>query len=230
MKRFCFFGGMAALSALTAFSQSAGQAEGEKKRTGEFRIPLPMVDPRAIAPGALVPLTPGQKANLAFRNTFYPQALANRLLLAGWDHLLDHPSEWPGDGEGFGMRMGNRVGWLATRNSIQLGVNVLMKTEPRYDLCICSGVKSRLWHAWRRVLVTRRDDGRETFAAAQMAGSFGTPWVAYNWYPDRFHTTGRKFQAGATDLGWRAVTNTLREFWPDIAVKLHLPLIFHRRP
>ena len=150
MKRFCFTGAMAALSALTAFSQSPGQAEGAKKPAIEFEIPLPIIDPRAIAPGALIPLTPGQKANLAMHNTFYPRALGNRLLLAGWDHLREHPAEWPSGGEGFGMRMGNRMGTLATRNAINLGMNVLMKTEPRYDLCICSGTSARLRHRGRR--------------------------------------------------------------------------------
>ena len=105
-------------------------------------IPLPMVSPRAVDPVG-IPLTAKEKAAMAFRNTFYPRALANRLLVSSITQLTDSPSEWPGGLEGYSMRIGDRMGALATKQAIELGGNVVFHTDPRYDLCNCSSVTGK---------------------------------------------------------------------------------------
>jgi hypothetical protein len=40
--------------------------------------------------------------------------------------------------------------------------------------------------------------------------------ITYSWYPDRMNTWDRKFQSGTFHLGWRGVSNMIREFWPDV--------------
>jgi hypothetical protein len=179
-------------------------------------VELPLVSPTAIKPNVLEPLTPGEKGRLALRNMFGPRAIGNRLIAVGWDSLRDHPEEWGGGWEGFGSRFGSRMGRLWVRNSIRLSTDVAFRIEPRYDRCDCSGFLARTGHAWKRVIVSRSDSGGEMPAYSNFAGAYVTPWITYTWYPDRLNTTQRKLESGTMYLGWRGVTNMLREFWPDV--------------
>lgn len=199
---------MCAASSVCGFAQSA-----ETKV-----LPLPLVSPRVVnstvtAPGAL---TPAEKAQLAIKNTFGPRAIANRLLLAGINQWQNHPEEWPGGMEGYGMRFGNRMGRLAIRNAVRLGTDVAFRLDPRYDRCDCSGFLSRTRHAWKRVIVSRTDSGGQAFAVSNFAGAYVPPMLTDQWYPDRLNTWQHKFESGTWNLGWRGATNMLREFWPEV--------------
>ena len=200
--------------------------EGSRNRgIGEVEIPLPVVSPRAVNPLS-IPLSAKEKAALAFRDTFYPQAIANRLILASISQVTRHPSDWPSGPEGFGMRFGHRMGALATGQAIELGGNVLLHTDPRYDLCRCSGVGSRVRHAWKQVVTMRRDSGSETIGLSRIASDLGTPWVAHQWLPDRLNDPGHNVSAGVSRMAVRGITNMLREFWPDIARATRMPARF----
>lgn len=200
----------------------ASYAQKPVQRADELEIPLPITSPRALQPGKIEPLTPAGKANRTLRNIFYPQAIANRLLLAGIDHWRDDPYEWPGNLEGYGMRLGDRMGGLAVRNAIQLATDVAFKLEPRYDQCACDTFKTRTGHAWRRVFIARTDAGGEMVSVSNLAGSFVTPFITRTWLPDRLNTTSDKLQSAGTNLAYRGLTNMVREFWPDIRRKLHI--------
>jgi hypothetical protein len=180
-------------------------------------IPLPIIDSRAIAPTQREPLTSAEKAKLALRNTFGPRALGNRIVAAGFDQLRGHPEEWGGGMEGYGMRFGSRMGRLAIRNSIRLTTDVAFGLEPRYDRCDCTGFLKRTGHALKRVVVARTDAGGEAFHVTNFAGAYVTPMITYPaWYPDRLNTWNRKVESGTFHLGWRGVTNMIREFWPEM--------------
>jgi hypothetical protein len=108
------------------------------------------------------------------------------------------------------------MGRLAIRNSIRLGTDVAFGIDPRYDRCDCAGFLSRTGHAWKRVVVSRSDAGTEMPAYSNFTGAYITPMITYTWYPDRLNTWDRKLQSGTLHLGWRGVSNMIREFWPDV--------------
>jgi hypothetical protein len=180
-------------------------------------VPLPIRNPRVIEPGVPVrALSPEGKAELALRNTFGIRGIANRALLAGLDHAFDNPSEWPGGGQGYGMRFGSRMGRLAISNSIRLGADVAFRLEPRYDRCECKGFGSRTKHALLRVIVARTDEGGRFPAVSNFADAFISPAIYDIWGPDyRSPIEGGVGRAGIR-LGWRGATNMVREFWPEI--------------
>jgi hypothetical protein len=186
----------------------------------ELELPIPISSPRALLPGTIEPLTAQQKAARALKNSLGWKALANRALLAGIVHCQDQPEEWPGDIEGYGMRFGHRMARLAVREAIQLGADVTFKTDPRYDRCDCSGFLARTGHAWKRVLVARKDNGGETISISRLAGAYVTPIITDQWYPDRLNTWSHKLESGSMFLMWRGVTNMIREFWPEVSRKV----------
>ncbi|MDZ4801356.1 MAG: hypothetical protein SGI92_24630 [Bryobacteraceae bacterium] len=143
--------------------------------------------------------------------------------MTGLDEFRNSQPEWPGGAEGFGMRLGNRMGSLAVRQGIQLAGDTAFRTEPRYDLCECSSAKGRMAHSWKRVFVSLKDDGGEMVSVSRLGGAFITPWISHQWLPDRDNTTGRKLTSAATNLAFRGLGNMLRELWPDISRKTHMP-------
>jgi hypothetical protein len=180
-------------------------------------LPLPLESPRRIdLKDRPAVLTPRGKAWIAVTNTFGPQGLADRLLAASIDQMRGEPYEWGGGTKGFAMRFGTRISHLAIRNSIKLGVDVAFKIDPRYDQCLCSGFKARSAHALRRVFLSRTDSGNEVPAIDNFAGAYFTPVVYYTWYPDRLNTVNQRLLGGTLHLGWRAVGNMIREFWPEV--------------
>lgn len=187
------------------------------------KVPLPLIEPEVVKPqpGQLAAgaLTTSDKVDLWKRRTFGPSALANRAIMSGWSQWRDHPEEWGQGMEGYGKRFANRMGRLAVRNTIMLGADVAFKTDPRYDLCDCDGVWRRVGHAAKRVLVARSDYGGETVNVSRIAGAYVTPWITYEWYPQRMDTTQRKLMSGTSYLAWRAAGNVMKEFWPDIRRK-----------
>lgn len=179
-------------------------------------LPLPIESPRILDPGTIVPLTSEQKVKLALRNSFGPRAIANRVLLAGINQWQNKPEEWGQGWDAYGERLASRMGRLVLRNAIQTSVDIAVGTDPRYDRCDCAGFKSRFGHAWRRVVIARKDNGGESFGYARFAGAYVTPMITDQWYPPRLNTWEHKLTSGTWFLGWRGVNNTIKEFWPEI--------------
>jgi hypothetical protein len=199
-------------------------AQGQQVRPTkeELEIPLPITSPRALDPTDIVPLSPGDKARRAVRNTIGLPSLANRAFVTGYNHWLDDPEEWSGNLDGFGQRFASRMGRLAVRQSVQLTTDIAFGIDPRFDRCDCKGFWSRTGHAWKRVVVSRRDYGGEIVAVSNFAGAFIPPMITDQWQPPSKNDWPHKWQSGTQFLAFRGLTNMLREFWPEISRKVRI--------
>ncbi len=72
-----------------------------------------------------------------------------------------------------------------------------------------------------RVLVARGDNGQAQFNISKVAGAVSAGLISTRWYQPPDDTVGRGFGRAGVSLAVSAVTNVLREFWPDIRRKLH---------
>lgn len=197
-------------------------AQERSRPNEELELPIPISSPKAVEPGTISPLSPRQKVRRAIRNTTSWQSIANRALVAGYNHLTDDPEEWSGNPDGYAQRFAARMGRLAVREGLQLTTDIAFGIDPRYDRCDCTGVGGRIRHAWRRVFVSRRDNGGEIFAVSNFVGAYGSSMIADQWYPPSYNTWGHKWSSGSEGLAIRGATNMLREFWPDISKRLRL--------
>lgn len=211
-----------AVCATCGVAAAQDQLRPTKPAKDEVDLPIPITSPRAVLPGTIEPLSAKQKVERALRNTFSPRALVNRALVSGWGHLWDSPEEWGGDIEGYGQRFGSRMGRLAVRQAVQLSTDVAFGIDPRFDRCECNTFWQRTGHAWKRVVVARKDNGGQMFNVSTIAGAYIPPMLTDQWYPDRYNTWNHKFSSGSQFLLMRGATNMLREFWPDISRKLRL--------
>lgn len=174
--------------------------------------PLAVIPPGNASP----PLSLGQKLSIIPRRVFSPQAFGSRLFLAGIQHWRDDPTEWGQGMAGFGPRLASNYGYLIVRNSFQAAADVAFRTDPRYDQCTCRGFWNRTAHAWRRIILARRDSGGEILNFSQLAGGLAASYVAASWLPDRLNTTSENLRRTAIYYAGRGGGNMLREFYPEI--------------
>ena len=80
-------------------------------------------------------------------------------------------------------------------------------------------------YAASSVLITPSYSGRNTFNASEILGRGAAQAISTTYYPSSDRTAGAVAEKYAYAVGRDALTNTFREFWPDIATH-----ILHRHP
>jgi len=80
-------------------------------------------------------------------------------------------------------------------------------------------------YAGSRVLITRDYHGHDTVNASEILGRGTAQAISISYYPSKDRTAGEIMQKYGYAIGRDALTNVLREFWPDIAVH-----VLHRHP
>ena len=95
----------------------------------------------------------------------------------------------------------------------------LLHEDPRYFRRGRGSVRSRLFYAASRVVVTKTDSGLRTFNFAEVLGNGTVAAIGNTYYPDEqgFSPT---MQRMATQIGTDAISQVLKEFWPDVKRKL----------
>lgn len=92
----------------------------------------------------------------------------------------------------------------------------LLNQDPRYLPKRSGSVWQRAWYAATRVLVTRRDDGRNAFNSSEFLGIAFSKALTNAYYPERDRTLGRTANSILGALQGDAGGNLLTEFMPDI--------------
>jgi len=76
-------------------------------------------------------------------------------------------------------------------------------------------------YAASRVLITPNYQGHNTFNGAEIFGRGVSQAISVTYYPSQDRTFGDIAEKYGYAIGRDALTNTFREFWPDIAAHLH---------
>jgi hypothetical protein len=95
--------------------------------------------------------------------------------------------------------------------------------DPRYIPLDSGTRKRRALYAVTRVLITRKDSGRDGLNKSKLLGAFVSSGVSNLYYPDErnngIHATTVR---ALSNIGSDATMNLLKEFWPDVAHKVKL--------
>jgi hypothetical protein len=78
-----------------------------------------------------------------------------------------------------------------------------------------SGLK-RMGYALSRVVITRNDEGHETFNASEVVGAGAAAGISNLYYPARERSFSSTADKWALNVGVDAAAFVVREFWPDI--------------
>ena len=97
--------------------------------------------------------------------------------------------------------------------------------DERYYAMGPAGFWKRGLYAASRILITPDYHGRSSFNISELLGRAMAQGISTTYYPSHDRTVGEL----ATKFGWAlgrdALTNVVREFWPDIATH-----VLHRHP
>ena len=175
--------------------------------------------------GRLPPLTTGQKYRLATAGAFDYFAFPFNMALAGIDQANNSPKSW---GQGWGA-YGKRFGASFADNSIGTYMTVavfpsLLHEDPRYYQMGKGPVKTRAFHALKRLFVTYTDSGRTRFNYSEVVGNAAAAGISNIYHAPEDRTASRNIETLGMLIMWDGLSNELKEFWPDIRRKF-----FHKQ-
>jgi hypothetical protein len=167
-----------------------------------------------------VPLTSmslKEREQLYERQTFTTPGIYLRSgFLALIDQAEDNPQEWGSEMGGYGKRFASVYGRYLIQNSVSTTGNAILKYEPRYDRCHCSGLWPRTRHALMRNFLTYNETEKELRPQfALYGGAFASGMISSTWKP-RSEVLEQGYQGMLTQAEFGLVANWIGEFAPDI--------------
>ena len=167
------------------------------------------------------PITTKQKFTIAAKDTFnYP----SYMLAAGFSSISQLENSNPEFGQGvkgYLKRYASAVADQDLGNFMTEAVfPSLLHEDPRYFRKGNGTAKGRLAYALDRVLVTRTDSGRSRFNSSEWLGNGSVAALGNLYYPGErgFDST---MQRTISQVGTDAISNVLKEFWPDFKKRFH---------
>lgn len=165
-----------------------------------------------------IPLTSQQKLERWGRFAYSPYTFTSTVLNGAWAEAFGEWRAYGGGMAGYGKRVGATLGNTETSGFFKVFLlPVVLHDDPRLFYSGKSRILPRAWYAATRVLVTRRDDGREVFNTPEILGTFLSAAVTNAYYPRADRGFGGTMTRGFGGITSDAGTNILHEFWPDIS-------------
>jgi hypothetical protein len=180
------------------------------------------VSPRKIPP----PASPKQAFRTATKNTFdYSTFVSVGLSSAFAETRNAHPRLGKGL-PGFGRYYWRVFADRADSNyMVFFAFPSIFHQDGRYYALGRGRLWKRITYAASRVLITRDYQGHNCFNISELLGRGIAAGISTAYYPDKAWTIGAVASKFGFAVGGNALSNTFREFWPDIAVRL-----LHRHP
>jgi hypothetical protein len=166
-------------------------------------------------------LTSRGKFGIAWGDATDRAIFAQTAFLSGLGQLTDNNPSFGQGAAGYAKRFGTTYGDFAIENMMTEGIfPSLLHQDPRYFRRSEGTARSRLAYATSRLFITRSDSGKAQFNLSEIGGAAASVAISNAYYPDN-RTVGNNLSRYASQLGWDAASNVLKEFWPDL--KRHLP-------
>jgi hypothetical protein len=169
------------------------------------------------------PITAKQKFTIGAKDSFdYPLVLLAGVF-AGLGQLTNENPSFGQGLAGYGRRLGTAYADQAIGNMMTEAIYPsLLREDPRYFRRGHGSLGSRTWYALTRVMVTRTDSGGTRFNFSEWVGNATAAAISNSYYPDNRTASANVAKVGEM-VGTDAISQVLKEFWPDIKQKL-----FHR--
>lgn len=167
------------------------------------------------------PITAKQKLMIGFRDSFDYPVYGLSAIFAGLNQLRDTNPEFGEGAKGYLKRYGTSYADQVAGNMMAESFFPMMfHQDPRYFRVGKSGGSTahRAGYALSRILVCHDDKGGYTFNMGEIAGN-ATAVAISNLYYTSTRNAGDNAIKFATQVGTDAISNLLKEFWPDVKAK-----------
>lgn len=95
----------------------------------------------------------------------------------------------------------------------------ILHQDPRYFRKGSGGGGNRFLYAVGQIVLTHNDSGKKQFNFSEILGNSTAVAISTSWHPDNRDASSAIVQLG-TQLGLDAMSNVMKEFWPEISNKL----------
>ena len=183
------------------------------------------VHPPHYKSGAILcSLEPGAKFKLFLTDSIDPASFLLSGYNAGIDQLMHSDPSFGMGAKGYAHRFGaDLAGQTAGRLFGDFLYPTIFSEDPRYYRMLHGAKTKRLLHAMRHTVVAHGDDGHLMFNYTEWLGTASSVALNNLYHPDNKPGVMPAVRNGLynvlEDMSW----DVLREFWPDIARKFHLP-------
>jgi hypothetical protein len=173
--------------------------------------------------GDAPPLTAGEKFKLTARGTFDPVEFVFYGVEAGVSQAENHDAIYGQGMEGYAKRLAIRVADGTVENFFTRAIlPSILHEDPRYFQLGKGGFWHRASYAVTRIFVTRTDSGGTEFNFSEILGSATAAGIStYAYHPQYARNLSSALDVWGTQVGYDALSYSLKEFWPDIKRKLH---------
>lgn len=168
-------------------------------------------------------ISAGSKFKLFVNQSISPAYILQSAISAGISQAKDSPSAY---GQGWGA-YSERFGASMARGSSNaffgtfLFASVLHEDPrffPQYRPTLWSAVK----YSAKRLVVTRRDSGKNGFNTSGILGTLAAETLANVYLPQSEQTGAKTAERFGTDLAWRFAGNMFKDYWPTIFHSMNL--------
>lgn len=174
----------------------------------------------ANATAIYTPITVKQKFIIASKDSFdYPLVLLGGAI-AGLGQLTDQNPSFDQGMAGYARRLGTGYADQAIGNMMtEAFFPAFLHEDPRYFRRGTGTKWSRTYYAATRIFVTRTDSGGKRFNFSEVLGNATAVAISNAYDPDD-RTALDNVEKLGQQLGIDAVSQILKEFWPDIKRKV----------
>jgi hypothetical protein len=170
------------------------------------------------------PLSPKEKFHVFVAHTYSPRTFANAGIDALKDKMGSDDREYETGSMGFGQHYGIELATSETDVFFErFLIPTLLKQDPRYFRNPELPFFQRALYSVSRVVITRADNGGETFNASKILGGAASQALSDLYVPGQSQGMGPIRDRLTFNLLRDAGMNLFHEFWPDLRRK-----VFHR--
>jgi hypothetical protein len=162
------------------------------------------------------PITAKQKITIGWKDSVNVPAYVTAGIFSGIAQFNNTNSSFGQGVGGYAHRYATAVADQDLGNMLTEGfLPSLLHEDPRFFRKGTGGAWSRVGYAATRVLVTRTDKGNWRFNTSEFLGNGAVAAIGNFYYPDG-RSAGDTAQRMFTQIGTDALSNVLKEFWPDV--------------
>jgi hypothetical protein len=169
------------------------------------------------------PLTAKEKFELFVSTSISLPQILSSAASAGISEARGTLAGYGQGGEGYGKRFGSSMASDASSHFFGTFLfPAMLHEDPRFFVKVNGGFAARVGHALRRVAVIRTDVGGERFNLPGTVGPLLAEGLANVYLPQSERTASKTFQRYGIRIGFGAVNNLVKEYWPSIFKSLRI--------
>src|SRR6267143_933233 len=206
------------------------QESAPQKRQNPFNTTIVVLGRRSIffpnIATSVGPLSSRQKFELFADESVAPSRFLSSAAGAGISQEQNSLEGYGQELGGYGKRFGSSMATAASNNFFETFlIASLLHRDPRYFVTLHGGPGHRIGYALSRIVVSRKDDGRDAANWPGILGPLLAESLASSYLPVKEQTAGRTFQRYGIRIGLNTASNALLEYWPTIFHSLRITKI-----